>query len=104
VRRDQTQIEPYAEDPNDPGRWAHSLRNLAELLVPCLDAAGARSVMEVGAHDGDLTAVLVEWAAGTGARVVAIDPAPKQQLIARSSSWCATRASRHSRASSRPTR
>lgn len=81
MQRDQTQIEPYAEDPNDPGRWAHSLRNLAELLVPCLDAAGARSVMEVGAHDGDLTAVLVEWAAGTGARVVAIDPAPKQQLI-----------------------
>ena len=81
MQRDQTQIEPYAEDPNDPGRWAHSLRNLAELLVPCLDAAGARSVIEIGAHDGDLTTVLVEWAAGTGARVVAIDPAPKEQLI-----------------------
>ena len=81
MQRDPTQIEPYAEDPNDPGRWAHSLRNLAEILVPCLEAAGARSVIEIGAHDGDLTTVLVEWAAGTGARVVAIDPAPKQQLV-----------------------
>ena len=78
VQRDQPQIDPYA---NDPGRWAHSLQNLAELMLPCLDAAGARSVMEVGAHEGDLTGMLVDWAAGTGARVVAIDPAPKEQLV-----------------------
>ncbi len=81
MQRDQTQIGLYAEDPNDPGRWAHSLRNLADLLVPCLDSAGARSVMEIGAHDGDLTTVLADWAAASGARVVAVDPAPKPQLV-----------------------
>jgi hypothetical protein len=78
VQREQPQIDPYA---NDPGRWAHSLQNLAEILLPCLDAAGARSVMEVGAYAGDLTGVLVDWAAGTGARVIAIDPSPQERLV-----------------------
>ena len=77
MRPEGPQIDPYA---SDPGRWAHSLQNLAELLLPCLDAAGARSVVEVGAYAGDLTGVLVEWAAGTGARVVAIDPDPQDRL------------------------
>jgi hypothetical protein len=78
VRREQPQIDPHA---SDPGRWGHSLQNLAEILLPCLDAAGARSVVEVGAYAGDLTGVLVEWAAGAGARVVAIDPAPQDRLV-----------------------
>jgi hypothetical protein len=72
------QIDPYA---NDPGRWAHSLVHLAEIVVPCLDAAGARSVVEVGAYAGDLTRVLVDWASESGARVWAIDPSPKEELV-----------------------
>jgi hypothetical protein len=71
-------IDPYA---NDPGRWAHSLVHLAEIIVPCLDAAGARSVVEVGAYAGDLTRVLSDWAAGRGARVWAIDPSPQDELV-----------------------
>jgi hypothetical protein len=72
-------IEPYA---NDPGHWGASLLTLAEIIVPCLDAAGARSVVEVGAYAGDLTALLLEWAAGRDARVWAVDPAPQKELIA----------------------
>jgi hypothetical protein len=72
------QTDPYA---NDPGRWAHSLVHLAEILVPCLDVAGARSVVEVGAYAGDLTRVLVDWAAESGARVWAIDPSPQEALV-----------------------
>jgi hypothetical protein len=71
-------LDPYV---NDPGRWAHSLVNLAEILLPCLDAAGARSVVEVGAYSGDLTSVLVDWAAGNGGRVWAIDPDPAAGLV-----------------------
>jgi Methyltransferase domain len=71
-------IDPYA---NDPGRWAHSLVHLAEIVVPCLDAAGARSVVEVGAYAGDLTRVLVDWASESGARVWAIDPFPHDGLV-----------------------
>lgn len=72
------QIDPYA---NDPGRWAHSLIHQAEVLLPCLDAAGTRSVVEVGAYAGDLTRVLVDWAGESGARVWAIDPSPQESLV-----------------------
>jgi Methyltransferase domain len=72
------EIDPYA---NDPGRWAHSLIHHAEVLLPCLDTAGVRSVVEVGAYAGDLTRVLVDWAATSGARVWAIDPSPQDSLV-----------------------
>jgi len=72
------QIDPYA---NDPGRWAHSLIHHTEVLLPCLDIAKARSVVEVGAYAGDLTRVLADWAAGSGARVWAVDPSPQDELV-----------------------
>jgi hypothetical protein len=50
VERLSLNIDPYA---NDPGRWGASLITLAEILVPVLDAAGAKSVVEVGAYAGD---------------------------------------------------
>lgn len=64
----------------DPGKWGHSLANALELLVPLLDAAGAKSVVEVGAYAGDLTRELLDWAAPRGARVAAIDPKPAAEL------------------------
>jgi|SRR5215211_2663907 len=74
---------PLEADPyeNDPGHWGASLVNAAEILFPCLDAAGAESVAEVGAYAGDLTGQLVEWADRTAARVIAIDPSPEPQLV-----------------------
>jgi hypothetical protein len=71
-------FDPYLHDPD---RWGTSLAQVAEIMLPCLDAAGARSVVEVGAFAGDLTRVLVHWAAGAGARVGAIDPAPQDGLV-----------------------
>jgi hypothetical protein len=79
MKRLRMRIDPR---PGDPGRWGHSFVNLAELLVPCLDAVSARSVVEVGAYAGDLTELLLEWAARVDARVVAIDPAPQEELVA----------------------
>jgi Methyltransferase domain len=72
-------IEPHA---HDPGRWGHSMVNLAELIVPLLNAAGARSVLEVGAYGGDLTGFLLEWAGRVDATVTAIDPMPQPALEA----------------------
>ena len=72
------EIDPYE---NDPARWAHSLAHLTEILLPCLDAAGARSVVEVGAYAGDLTRVLLQWASGVDARVYAVDPTPHESLV-----------------------
>ena len=72
-------FDPYDHDPQ---RWGVSLSQSAELMLPCLDAAGARSVVEVGAYAGDLPRVLVAWAAGAGATVGAVDPAPQPALEA----------------------
>ncbi len=70
-------IDPFA---NDPGAWSASLVNNAELLIGILDASGAKSVGEVGAYAGDLTGLLLDWAAETDARVFAIDPSPQPEL------------------------
>jgi hypothetical protein len=70
-------LNPYE---NDPGAWGASLVNNAEVLLGVLDAAGARSVVEVGAYAGDLTRLLLLWAERTGARVIAVDPAPQPEL------------------------
>lgn len=69
---------------DDPAGWATSLANVGEIMIPCLDAVGARSVAEVGAYAGDLTRLLVDWAAAQpeGARVLAIDPSPQDALVA----------------------
>ncbi len=72
------QFDPYL---NDPDGWGVSMAQMTELMRPCLDAVGARSVAEVGAFAGDLTRVLLDWAAGAGARVMAIDPAPQPGLV-----------------------
>jgi SAM-dependent methyltransferase len=70
-------LNPYE---NDPGAWGASLVNNAELLLELLDAASARSVVEVGAYAGDLTRLLLLWAERSGARVTAIDPSPQPAL------------------------
>ena len=73
---------------NDPGRWGHSLANLAEIMFPLLDAVGARSVVEIGSYEGDLTRELLGWADRAGPRdegetirVTAIEPAPQYELV-----------------------
>jgi hypothetical protein len=75
----ELEIEPFA---NDPACWGASLVNDAELVVACLQAARARSVVEIGAYAGDLTKVLLQWARATGGRVLAVDPAPQKELVA----------------------
>lgn len=71
-------MDPQASDPN---RLGYSLANVAEILFGCLDAAGARSVLEIGAYRGELTGELLEWAAGSGARIAAVEPEPPEQLL-----------------------
>jgi SAM-dependent methyltransferase len=77
VTRAALGFDPYSHDPD---RWGTSLAQSSELMLPCLEAAGAGSVAEIGAFAGDLTRVLVAWAAERGARVSAIDPSPQPAL------------------------
>jgi hypothetical protein len=62
-----------------------TLGNFGEVLLPCLDAVSARSVVEVGAYHGDFTRVLLAWAETGGAVITAIDtePQPRLQQLAR---------------------
>ena len=74
-------LHPACEYDSDPGQWGASLVNDAEVIVACLDAVGPRSIAEIGAYAGDLTRFLADWAAGSGARVWAIDPSPQDELV-----------------------
>jgi hypothetical protein len=65
----------------DPGRWGHSLANLAELWLSLLDAAAPRSIIEVGAYAGDVTRILLDWAGASGTRIFSIDPHPQPSLV-----------------------
>ncbi len=73
------QVDPQQANSTQVG---YSLANHAELLLPCLDAVGAKSVLEVGAFRGELTRELLGWAKASGASVAAIDPLPPPELEA----------------------
>src|SRR5438477_9585600 len=53
-------LHPACEFASDPGQWGASLINNGEVMIACLDAAQARSVVEIGAYAGDLTKFLLE--------------------------------------------
>ena len=72
------EFDPYLHDPEG---WGVSMGQMTEFLLPCLDAAQASSVLEVGAFAGDLTRILVAWAGRADARVSAVDPAPQPSLV-----------------------
>ena len=57
-----------------------TLANLREVVLGVLDAAGARSVAEIGAENGLFTEELLAWADHGDRTITAIDPAPRQRL------------------------
>lgn len=65
----------------NPDEAGYSLGNFFEIWAACFDAAGVRSVVEVGAERGRLTQELLKWASPSGARVVAIEPDPISDLV-----------------------
>jgi hypothetical protein len=77
VSEDSPDFDPYLHDPE---RWGVSMGQMTEIILPCVEAAGVRSITEVGAYAGDLTRILVAWASRAGAQVAAIDPAPQPGL------------------------
>lgn len=60
----------------------YSLAELRDVIFPCLDAVGARSVVEVGSEDGLFTAELAAWAEPRRATVYCVEPAPRPELLA----------------------
>jgi Methyltransferase domain len=72
----------FVRDPreHDPSDSCASLLYVDELILSLLDAANARSVIEVGALDGDLSHLLLARAQRSGGHVIAVDPAPHPDL------------------------
>ena len=66
-----------AESTPDP----YSLASLAEILFPCLDAVEPGAVLEIGAGRGGFTRELLDWAAGSDAKITAIEPEPPVELL-----------------------
>jgi len=65
----------------------HSLASLREVILPALDTAAARNVVEVGGEVGGFTSHLAERARKGGGRVHVVDPTPSpelEELVARS--------------------
>ena len=48
-------------------QWGYSLANVSEIMTPCLDAAGVKSLLEIGSYRGELTEELLKWAEGPAA-------------------------------------
>lgn len=68
---------------SDPPPWGYSLHNVRELMIACLEAADVRSLLEIGAFEGDLTEDLLEWAKPRGVPVATVDPVPPPKLLER---------------------
>ncbi len=59
----------------------HSMSEFSTLILGCLDKAGAREIVEIGAEFGGMSQHLATHAAAAGGRLTSIDPAPKQQFL-----------------------
>jgi hypothetical protein len=69
-----------APKPSDALQWGYSLANVSEIMEPCLDAAGTRSLLEIGSFRGELTERLLGWAEGSGAAIATVEPLPPDDL------------------------
>lgn len=74
-------IEYSAARLADPPAWGYSLHNVHELMIACLEAADVRSLLEIGAFEGDLTEELLAWAKPKGVPLTTVDPVPPEKLL-----------------------
>lgn len=74
----------------------HSMSEFAGQILPCLEAAQARTIVEIGAEFGGMSQLLAGHVATHGGTLTSIDPSPKPEF----KKWVA--ANRHVRHLSRP--
>lgn len=60
----------------------HSLREFSSLIFPCLEAAGARRILEIGSEAGTFTEDLCRWANERQGTVTAVEPLPREEHLA----------------------
>ena len=65
----------------------HSMKEFEGIILPALEAAGAREIVEIGAEYGGMSQLLADHAEAQGGRLTSIDPAPKAEFL----DWVADR-------------
>jgi hypothetical protein len=65
---------------SDAIQWGYSLENVAEIMQPCLEARGTRSLLEIGSFAGELTESLLEWGTPKGVEISTVEPLPPEEL------------------------
>ncbi|MDQ3644831.1 MAG: class I SAM-dependent methyltransferase [Actinomycetota bacterium] len=63
-----------------PPLLLHSLTEFRDLILACLDAAGARTVLEIGSESGGFTRELLRFAGTRGGEVWCVEPYPTIEL------------------------
>lgn len=69
----------------------HSMSEFADIILPCLAAAQARDIVEIGAEFGGMSKTLGDFVTAAGGELVSIDPAPKTAFVEWSRSFPASR-------------
>ncbi|AKH44170.1 hypothetical protein FHS61_001490 [Altererythrobacter atlanticus] len=59
----------------------HSMAEFAPLIRPCLDRAGVKDIVEIGAEFGGMSTLLAEHCASAGGTLTSIDPEPKAEFL-----------------------
>lgn len=58
----------------------HSMAEFAGIILPCLAAARARNIVEIGAEFGGMSQLLSSHCEAARGRLISIDPAPKREF------------------------
>jgi hypothetical protein len=64
-----------------PDLLIHSMSEFADIILPALQIAGAREIVEIGAEFGGMSQLLADHAAESGGRLTSIDPCPKAEFL-----------------------
>jgi hypothetical protein len=57
----------------------HSMAEFADIIFPCLMAAKARKVVEIGSENGTMTTKLITYAAECEGELICVDPSPSKE-------------------------
>jgi hypothetical protein len=60
----------------------HSMTEFSDIILRCLDRAGARDIAEIGAEFGGMSQRLADHCAAAGGSLTSIDPAPRAEFVA----------------------
>lgn len=61
-----------------PNLLIHSMGEFSEIILPALEIAGAKEIVEVGVEEGTMTGRLLEQLEQSGGRLTSIDPCPSE--------------------------